>query len=163
MLPDIDEIALELRDGYRGLRLLVRGQAVPCAELDWDRDALNAVIEVETGVFRGRLRTLPWGHELANFRALLLALLDRLGQHLKASFAFIEHATEFHFELLRRGALISQVKVRPNTADVEQLVFELSVDPSQLSACVSQIDAILARFPPALTTTYSPDSDISSS
>src|SRR5262249_7749769 len=55
----------------------------------------------------------------------------RRGRHRKASFALIESGAEFDSEL--------------------------EVDPSELSTCVGQIDAILARFPPSLTTAYAPD------
>jgi hypothetical protein len=76
----VDELGLELRDGYRWLRLVVRGQTFPNAELDWDRDALDAVVEVDTGVFRGSFGTTLWRHELANLRALLQALLAGHGK-----------------------------------------------------------------------------------
>lgn len=76
----MDKLSLELRNGYRWLRLVVYGQPFPSAELDWDRDAIDALLEVDTGVFRGGFRTTLWGHELANLRALLQALLDQLGQ-----------------------------------------------------------------------------------
>jgi hypothetical protein len=161
MLFTVDELGLELRDGYRWLRLVVQGQPLPNAEMDWDRDVLDTVVEVDTGVFRGSFGTTLWGHELANFRALLQALLDRLDQHLKASFALIEDGVEFDFELLRRGALAVQITVRPDTANLDRLAFELEVDPSRLTACVGQINAILSRFPPAITTSYIPDRDIS--
>ncbi len=41
-------LGLDLSDGYRSLRLIVRRQQFPDAELDWDRDALDATVEVET-------------------------------------------------------------------------------------------------------------------
>lgn len=155
--PDV----LEFRDGSRWLRVVVRREPFPTAELDWDRDALDAILEVDTDIFRGSFGTTLWRHELANLRALLQALLDQLGQHLKASFALIEHGAAFEFELLRRGAIEMRITLQTDTADVQRLQFELEADPSQLTTFVGQIDAILSRFPPAVTTTYAPDRDIS--
>ena len=160
MLCRVDELGFELRDGNRGLRVAVRGQPFPNAELDWDRDALDGVVEVDAGVFRGGFGTTIWRHELANLRALLQALLDHLGQHLKASFALIEHGAEFEFELLRRGATITNITLRTDADGIQHLDFELEIDPSQLTTCVNQIDAILAHFPPSVTTTYAPDRNI---
>jgi hypothetical protein len=161
MLARVDELGLELRDGYRWLRIVVRRQLFPNAELDWDRDALDAAVEVDTGVFRGSFGTTLWRHELADLRALLQALLDQLGQHLKASFALTEHAVEFDFELLRRGAMRTRITLRTDAADIQHLDFELEIDPSQLATCIGQIDAISARFPSAVTTTNTPDPQIS--
>lgn len=100
MLLTVQDLALEFRDGSRWLRAVVRRQPFPTAELDWDRDALDAILEVDTDIFRGSFGTTLWRHELANLRALLQALLDQLGQHLKASFALIEHGAAFEFEKL---------------------------------------------------------------
>jgi hypothetical protein len=161
MLSSVDEVSLELRDGDRWLRIVVHRRFIPNAELEWDRGALNAVIEVDSGVFRGSFRTTLWGHEFANLRALVQALVDQLGQHLRASFALIEHGTEFEFELLRRGVMITGVDLRTDAAGVQHLAFEMEIDPSQISACIGQIDAILTRFPSAITTSYVPDRVIS--
>jgi hypothetical protein len=132
MLSTVDDLGLELRDGYRWLRVVIRRQPFPNAEVDWDRDALDAVVEVDTGIFRGSFGTTLWGHELASLRALLQALLDQLGQHLKASFALIEAGVAFEFELLRRGAMSAQITLRTDAADIQHLEFEMEVDPSQL-------------------------------
>jgi hypothetical protein len=103
--------------------LLSVGQLFPNAESDWDRDALDAVVEVDTSVFRGSFGTTLWAHELANLRALFQALLDQLGQHRKASFALIEHGAEFEFELLRRGAASTQITLRSDAVGVQHLDF----------------------------------------
>jgi hypothetical protein len=146
MLATVDDLGLELRDANCWLRVVVRRQAFPNAQSDWDRDALDAVVKVDTGIFRGSFGTTLWAHELADLRALLQALLDQLGQHLKASFALIEHGAEFDFELLRRGATRIQVTLRTDLAGFQRLDFELEVDPSQLTSYVGQVDAILTRF-----------------
>jgi hypothetical protein len=161
MLLTVQDLALEFRDGSRWLRAVVRRQPSPTAELDWDRDALDAILEVDTDIFRGSFGTTLWRHELANLRALLQALLDQLGQHLKASFALIERGAAFDFELLRRGVIKIRITLQTDAADVQRLHFELEIDPSQLATCIGQIDAILSRFPPAVTTAYAPDQDIS--
>jgi len=59
-------------------------------------------------------------------------------------------------ELLRRGAITLQITLQPDSGRAEPLVFELDLDPSQVAACVIQVDVVLARFPPAVTTTYAP-------
>lgn len=161
MLCRVDELSLELRDGFRWLRVVVRRQLFPNAEADWDRDALEAAVEVESGNFRGNFGTTLYGHELANLRALLQTFLDQLGQHLKTSFALIERGVEFEFELFRRGAVGAQVTLHTDEADYQQLTFPMEIDPSQLSTCVAQIDAILTRFPPIVTTTSASDRDVS--
>jgi hypothetical protein len=94
MLATVDDLGLELRDVNCWLRVIVRRQPFPNAQSDWDRDAFDAVVEVDTGIFRGGFGTTLWAHELANLRALLQALLDRLGQHRKASFALMEHGAD---------------------------------------------------------------------
>jgi hypothetical protein len=96
------------------------------------RDALVAVFDVDTGVLRGNIRTTLYRHELANLHALLQALLDHSGQHLKTSFALIERGVEFEFELLRRGAANRQITPRTDAAGIQHLDFELEIDPSQL-------------------------------
>ncbi len=116
---------------------------------------------MESGNFRCSFGTTLYGHELAHLRTLLQALLDQLGQHLKASFALVERSVEFDFELFRRGAVAAQVTLHTDEADHQQLTFPMEIDPLQLSTCVSQIDAILARFPLTVTTTSGPDEEIS--
>jgi len=86
----MDDVGLEFRDGYRWLRMVVRGQPLPSAELDRDRDMLDGVADVDTGIFRGSFKPTVWAHELANVRSLLAALLNQLGQPRAASFAFLE-------------------------------------------------------------------------
>ena len=125
MLATVDDLGLELRDGNCWLRVIVRRQPFPNAQSDCDRDALDAVVEVDTSIFRGSFGTTLWAHELANLRALLQALLDQLGQHRKASFALIEHGAEFDFELLRRGATRIQVTLRTDLAGFQRLGFRV--------------------------------------
>jgi hypothetical protein len=60
----VDDLGLELRDGYRWLRVVVQRQPIPNAELEWDRDMLDAIVDADTAVFRGRFKTTLWAHEL---------------------------------------------------------------------------------------------------
>ena len=102
----VDELGLELRDAFRWQRLVVCRQLFPNAETDWNRDALDAVVEVDSGPFHGSFGTTLYGHELASLRTLLQTFLDQLGQHLKTSFAFMEQGVEF--ELSTRYSRVSR-------------------------------------------------------
>jgi len=154
-------LGLDLSDAYRSLRLIVRRQQFPDAELDWDRDALDATVEVETIHFRGSFETTVWGHELSNLRSLLQALLDQPGHDVVASFEFRDVALEANFRSRRRGAFIVEMALRPNPADSERLAFDLSLNSVQLTNWIEGLNRLLSRFPPAIPTNYIPTQEIS--
>jgi hypothetical protein len=160
MLSTMNDLSLALGDAYRSLRLAVRGQPFPNAALDWDRDALDVTVDVDTGTFRGSFQTLVWAHELSNLRSLLHSLLDQLGQDLMAEFEFREVAIETRFEVRRGGAFIVQVALRPSAAENDRLTFELSLSPAQVTNWIEDLDRILSHFPPAIATNYTPARDI---
>jgi len=157
----MDAFDVDLSDAYRSLRLIVRGQPFPNADLDWDRDVLDATVEVDTTSFQGSFKTAVWAHELSNLRSLLQALLDQVSEDVVASFEFRDHALETNFQSRRDGAFIVQITLRPDPADSERLTFELSLNSVQLTGWIARLDRILSRFSPAITTNYLPTRDIS--
>jgi hypothetical protein len=154
-------LGLDLSDAYRSLRLIVRGQQFPDAELDWDRDALDATVEVGTIHFRGSFETTVWAHELSNLRSLLHALLDQPGHHVVASFEFRDLALEANFRSRRRGGFIVEIALRPNPAHSERPAFDLSLNSVQLTNWIEGLDTLLSGFPPAIHTNYIPTLEIS--
>ena len=143
-----------IRQGTAGnsIELVLESRPFPDAELDWDRDAIDAVVNVEAGAFRGNFTTTVWSHELTCLRRLLEELGNRVGRDADAVFRIRESTIRMTFELEKTGHLCVVIEASENPADAAKIQFEIHADQSYIHIWIESIDAALKKFPQRIKT-----------
>lgn len=139
------------------LELTLTSRPFPDAELDWDRDAIDATVDVKAGAFEGKFATTVWSHELACLRMLLEELGKRVGLSAEAAFRFREATIRLAFKLDKLGHLDIQVTTCEDPASDVRLDFSIAADQTYLPFWIDSIDAALREFPQQVETGHVQD------
>ena len=136
--------------GGREVSLLLQTRPYATAQLDWDRDAVTAVVAAKAGAFRGVFATTLWSHEIAYLRWLLIELQQHIGQERQVAFETIEPALNLTFRLLVLGHLHVRAQIRTDVGlETEALLeFSMVADQSYLPAWIAALTHALDVFPP---------------
>jgi hypothetical protein len=148
MEPDCE---FRLGTSSDGLTLRIRGRPYAGASQDpWDQDALTVEVEAHATPFRGLFKTTLWIREFRKLRDDLARLSQTLSPSDNVAFDPLEHAVQLDFRIDQLGHVLVHVLLRPEDATGAMLEYELSLDQSYLPGLVSQLDALLEQYPPAL-------------
>lgn len=130
----------------------ISGRLLRNAQTDWDRDALDALLDVDAHPFKGSCAITTWSHELSGLRQLLLKMKSEIERQAKYDFTFREHNLDLAFEADGLGHIVMCIEIRPDPAVRRLLSFQIDADQTYCDDWIVQINAILDEFPVMLKT-----------
>ncbi len=145
-----EECVVQLGTDNRQIRIILHYRPYAKATDAWDRDAITATVEVNTGEFHGRIQTLIWSHELEYLRRLLMDLYQHVGHPAEARFELREATLSLVFELTKTGHLNVRVKACDMELDPTVLTYLIYADQTFLPIWSSEITRALEQFPKEL-------------
>jgi hypothetical protein len=146
------DTGLTLRASGVRLRLAALGWRAPDAAAPRPRAVLRLRVAVEAAPFAGAFETDAGVAELQTLRQML-ADLDAAAAGPRAApvrraFQLATEAVRLDFELTPRGALTIEAVLHAPRAPRRRLTAVLAADQTYLPRWVTELDALLAAFPP---------------
>jgi hypothetical protein len=131
------------------IRIKLDRRPFPTASSAWDRDAIEATLEVKLDAFQGQVTTYIWSRELEELYRILTFLDQRVGHEENVSFTLREHTLSLQFELTRLGHLHVRAEVTDMTypTDPVTLTFVDLSDQTMLPGYIREVKQALKIFP----------------
>ena len=141
-----EELFFELADNENFIRIAVLRKSHPDATDNWDKNWVDAKVEVKAGAFAGvyyaQFRTIDFQF----FRKELRLIYDNLNGH--AKFEDIEHYLNINMKGDGVGHFDTNCTANYNPGpNVITLRFDLHLDQTQIMPIVHQLDRIIKKFP----------------
>ena len=123
----------------------IRRYAIAEPENNWDANALDCVVDVRGGAFRGRFAVTFWTQDFVRLREGI----ERLDRDLEGEAAFETIEEQIHVRLTcnRLGHVAIAVKAMDVAGLGNRLTVSFESDQTMFAGVLAQLESIVRRFP----------------
>ena len=139
------KLYFEIEDSGNYIRIKLNGLNYPNAELDWDRNWLNTLIEVKAGAFSGSFKADFMTTDFQRFKNELEILYNNLNG--KADFKSLENQVEINIKGNGFGHLEAACRLMDKVGTGNELECELFFDQTQIPKMLKDLEKITSEFP----------------
>jgi hypothetical protein len=144
-IMEINEAYFELSDRGDFVRIKLIKLAFPDAELDWDRNWLDASVVIKAGGFSGQFNTQLMTVDFENFKQELISLYTKLDG--TANFNTMEGNINIRMKGDGIGHIASECKLMDYPGTGNKLEFRIDFDQTYIPTLIRQLDNIVQIFP----------------